>query len=178
MLELSIITSESFDEETGDFVETKQTIKLEHSLLAISKWEFIFEKPFLKGEKTDEELFAYLKCMMLEEYPDDILSHITQDDVLKVNEYCNKKGTATWFSEDENKGKVSSETVTSELIYYWMLSSGIPIECETWYIHRLMTLIRVFSAKNAPPKKMSQQELRDKYRRLNEQRLSKYKTKG
>ncbi len=58
--------------------------------------------------------------------------------------------SATWFSD--NQTKKSNEIVTSEVIYYWMISAGIPFDCETWHLNRLFTLLRVFAAKNEDPK--------------------------
>jgi hypothetical protein len=39
-----------------------------------------------------------------------------------------------------------------------MFTAGIPIECETWHLQRLITLIRVFDAKTQKPKKMNSTE--------------------
>jgi hypothetical protein len=51
-----------------------------------------------------------------------------------------------------------------------MFSAGIPIECENWHLNRLFTLIKVFSAKNGPQKKMSKAEAMRQQRDLNAQR--------
>ena len=59
-----------------------------------------------------------------------------------------------------------------------MIVLGIPFECEKWHLNRLMTLIRVVSAKNAPPKKMSKNEILAQQRRLNAERKAKFNTKG
>ena len=45
---LSLIVGEFYDEEKNQFINPDQfTLKLEHSLLSISKWESIWKKPFL-----------------------------------------------------------------------------------------------------------------------------------
>ena len=55
---------EYFDEKTNTFLTIPGgTIRLEHSLVAISKWEAKWKKPFLgKDDKTKEEILDYIKC--------------------------------------------------------------------------------------------------------------------
>lgn len=181
MLELKVTISEQYDEKTGEFLEEVGIVKLEHSLLSLSKWESKYEKPFFtdREEKTQEEILDYL-CMMVVEndVPGDLLSKLTNDHVVELQNYIDKKATATWINEPEKKTSKRREVVTSELIYYWMFSYSIPKECETWHLNRLLTLIRVFGAKNEKPKKMSKGEIMSRNRALNEQRKAKLKTKG
>lgn len=48
MLQITVPGTELFDESTETFIQTKDTqLKLEHSLLSISKWESRWCKPFL-----------------------------------------------------------------------------------------------------------------------------------
>ena len=52
MLKIDIIGGEMFDEATEKFITIKPTtITLEHSLIAISKWESKYHKPFLEEEE-------------------------------------------------------------------------------------------------------------------------------
>ena len=57
MLEITIPSMEFYDERNNLFISTKeQTIRLEHSLVSLSKWESKWCKPFLSSEdKTPEE---------------------------------------------------------------------------------------------------------------------------
>lgn len=179
MFKIIIPDSEHYDEATSSFVTLPGgELELEHSLVSISKWESMWEKPFLgSDEKTDEETFSYVKHMTLNEVEDEsIYFRLTSKNLTDINAYINKKMTATWFRE-RPAGK-SREIVTSELIYYWMISLNIPLECETWHLNRLFTLIKVCNEKNAPSKKMSRNEIAARNRALNEQRKAQLKTRG
>lgn len=86
--------------------------------------------------------------------------------------------TATTFFEDK-KQKGSKETITSELIYYWMISYNIPVnECQKWHLNRLLTLIRVFNVKNNPPKKRSNREIMRHNAALNVARRNQLNSRG
>ena len=172
MLQITVPATEIFDEVTSEFISTKeQTLHLEHSLVSISKWESKWEKPFLKKEdRTEEEVVDYIKCMTLTQNVNpDVYKCLTKDNLDEIDKYINAQMTATWFSEDKT-GKKSREIITSEIIYYWMISLNIPFECQKWHLNRLLTLIRVCDLKNAPPKKMSKSELLRRNRQLNEAR--------
>ena len=85
--------------------------------------------------------------------------------------------TATTFSADK-KGKTNRERVTSELIYYWMITLNIPFECQKWHLNRLLTLIRVCNIKNQPPKKMSKKQIMSRNSALNAARRQQLNSKG
>ena len=67
MLTIIVPGVELFDETTQEFATSEETIlDLEHSLVSLSKWEQIWEVPFLgRGEKTDDETISYVECMCL-----------------------------------------------------------------------------------------------------------------
>lgn len=96
----------------------------------------------------------------------------------KISEYMNNEMTATWFSNTAQARSSSRAAVTAEIVYYWMIAMGIPMECQYWHFNRLLTLIRVCELKNAQPKKMTKKEILRQNRALNEARKKQYHTKG
>lgn len=179
MLTLAIPMSEGYDEENEEFVETDEVvIQLEHSLVSLSKWESFFEKPFLSTtEKTADEIFWYIRTMTLTpDVPPEVFNNLTEKNIIEIDEYMNSKQTATWFNESNQER--SREIITAEIIYYWMVALQIPFECQYWHLNRLLTLVRVCNQKNAPKKKMTDAEIRQRNRELNEQRRRELKTTG
>lgn len=180
MLTITIPGTEYYDDSKSEFVHPEATkLELEHSLVSISKWESKWEKPFLAtGEKTNEEILSYIQMMVLspENSPEEILT-LTDENVKEIQQYIDAKRTATWFVENKISTR-TGETITSELVYYWMIAFQIPFECQYWHINRLFTLIRVCNEKNAKPKKMSRAEVAQRQRDLNAQRKAQYNTTG
>lgn len=183
MLTLEISTSEQWDYQKEEFVEIKgQTIVLEHSLVSISKWEAKWHKPFLsKTPKTREEEIDYIKCMTITPgvHPS-IYSFLTESQIKQVNAYIEDPMTATTFSDTRQiSGKKKySEVITSEIIYYWMISLNIPVEFQKWHVNRLLTLIKVCNIKNAPPKKMSKSDIYKQNAAINAANRKRFHTKG
>lgn len=183
MFEATIPANELFNEETSEIIHTKQqTIKLEHSLVSLSKWESKYCKPFLtKEQKTPEEMLDYIRFMTITQNVDDnIYLVIPENIVAEIFLYIDSKQTATTFSEDilNKSKKKSNEIITNELIYYWMFSLEIPKECEKWHLNRLLTLIRIFNVKSEKPKKMSKSEILAQNRALNAKRRKALNSKG
>lgn len=180
MLRITIPGGVLWDEARNEFINVKeQTLRLEHSLVSISKWEAKWRKPFLaKNGLSTEETIDYVKCMTLTQNVDPFLYNtITNENMRQIEEYIAEPMTATWFSEEGKKGR-GSEQVTSELIYYWMVALNIPFECQKWHLNRLLTLIRVCNAKNQPAKKRSKRDVLSRNAAINEARRKKYNTRG
>lgn len=180
MLQITIPSSELWDEKNEMFIYTEaKTLQLEHSLLSLSKWESKWCKPFLsEEEKTEEEILDYIKLMTLtQNVKPETYCCLTRENYRQIDDYINAPMTATTFSK-ANKGKISKEIITAEIIYYWMITLNIPFECQKWHINRLLTLIKVCEIKNQPPKKMSQRETVRNNAALNAARRKKMHTKG
>lgn len=135
-------------------------------------------KPFLSKErKTVAETIDYIKCMTItQNVKDETYSRLSSENINAINEYINDSMTATTFPNQQGTG--SREIITSELIYYWMISCNIPMECQKWHINRLITLIRVCNVKNAPAKKMSKREIASRYASLNAARRKQLHSRG
>lgn len=178
MLELKLVTEEGWDSDKEVFLPGEEhTLKFEHSLVAISKWESKYEKPFLNTDDKDlTQIKFYLGCMLLDPEQAYLLDRLTKSHMDELQAYITSKQTATWFSKTD--AGHSSEVITSELIYYWMIAHNIPVEFEHWHINRLLTLIRVCGEKNQPPKKRSASEIAAERRALNEQRRRQANTNG
>jgi hypothetical protein len=82
MLELVVGGDEMFDNSSQQFItEGGFRLQLEHSLLSLSKWESITEKPFLgKETKTTEEVLLYVKCMVIDpETPPEVFQKLDNE---------------------------------------------------------------------------------------------------
>lgn len=187
MLNITIPAKEHFNEFTNEFFSTiEQKLNLEHSLISLSKWESKWKKPYLTVDhKTEEEFIDYVKCMTITKNVDnDIYKILTNENKQKIIDYIDDPMTATTISDisPDKPGSSLSEIVTSELIYYWMVTFNIPFECQKWHLNRLLTLIKICSIKNAAQsssnKKMSRAEVLNRNRMLNEQRKAQAKTRG
>ena len=180
MLTITVRGEEVWDMDTEEFSNTFEfVLELEHSLVSLSKWEAIYKKPFISADsRTDEETLGYVKAMTLTpNVPPEVYANISEENQKEIAAYIEDQMTATWFS-DQTKDKKTGEQITAELIYYWMFSAGVDKECENWHLNRLITLLRVFSAKNSPPKKMSQAEIAARNREINARRRAELKTTG
>jgi hypothetical protein len=183
MFSVIVSQSETFDNETQTFnIIEPFELKLEHSLLSLSKWESKFEKPFLgKDSKTSEEVLAYIECMILNEtYPDNLWELLDQKSLDAITDYIESKQSATTFGtmpEHRTRGKV--EVITSELVYYWMVAFNIPFEpTQSWHLNRLFSLIKICSTKQSKSKKMSKSEIAQRNRELNARRRAELGTSG
>ncbi len=183
MLEMYIEGIELYNEELNEFVYTKgQSLKLEHSLLSISKWEAKWHTPFMTQETnktSNEQMLDYIRCMTITPNPDPnvyLAIATNRNYIAQIKNYIDDPHTATTIKN--NKKGHSREIITSELIYYWMIELGIPFECEKWNLNRLLMLIEVCSIKNTPSKKMSRADAMSQQKSLNALRRGRLNSLG
>lgn len=179
MLHIVIPKQELWDEKTERFVNVKETkLSLEHSLVSISKWEAKWHKSFFSTkDKTSEMMLDYIRDMTLTQNVNpDIFNYLTEQNILEIKEYIEDSHTATTINNRSNTSR--REVITSELVYFWMVTWGIPFECQKWHINRLLTLIEICGIKNQTDKKMSRQEQFSQQRALNAARRKQFNTRG
>lgn len=180
MLRIVIPLSEVYDEEKNEFATVEGiALDLEHSLVSLSKWESKWEIPFLGNKPhTNEQIVDYVGMMVIGDPPSlEALTMLTEKSFAQINDYINAKMTATWFNE-RHAPRGPAETVTAEIIYYWMITLGIPFECQHWHLNKLLTLIKVCNYKNAPKKKMSRAEAASQQDSINKMRRQQLGTTG
>lgn len=200
MLSITVPASDLFDEATNEFIGISEDVylELENSLVAISRWEKKFKKPYFpkknpnpyskqkQEERTEEELRYFIKCMItnikFEQIDDKILYSLTENNFNEIVEYLKDTQSATVLPEDNSKSKGKNRTVTSEVLYAWMTELQIPWEAQYWNINRLMNLIQIVNEDNAPPdkkkKRASAYNRMKNWDNINQQRLEQLGTKG
>lgn len=181
MLVITIKGIELWDEVAEKFSTFGDSVlELEHSLVSLSKWESKWEKPFLApGEKSAEEILDYINAMITTPvFPPEVLTNLSQENISQITEYIESKQSATLLVICLKKKGGANETITSELIYYWMVIFNIPFETESWHLNRLFSLIRICNVKNSKPKPMSKSAIAARNRELNAQRKAQLGTTG
>lgn len=176
--QIRIKKQELWDPVNEEFVYIdEQVLTFNHCLVSLHKWEQKYKKPFAKSEKTREEMLDYIRIMCItKKVNPTVFNYLPEEAIRELNDYINDPMTATTFSKEDKAP--NRETVTAELIYYWMIKLNIPVEFQYWHFNSLMTLIRVCSIKEQPPKKMGRRQLLSRNRALNEQRLRSMNTTG
>ena len=179
-IKIKIPHQEYFNDTTGEFFTVEETnLTLEHSLYSIAKWESKWHIPYLATDKkTPEQAIDYLRCMTItQNVKPEIYEYIPDGELLRIHDYINDPMTATKIADDKSKGR-SRKILTSEVIYFYMLSYNIPADFDKWHLNRLLTLIKVFNEENKPKKKMSPQQTISKYASLNAARRARLNSKG
>ena len=151
--EIEITYIDGKDSEGNDLIKFKTlpgcTLRLEHSLVSVSKWEAKFHKPFIESSKviegvqnglTADELIYYVKCMTItQNVKDEVYNRLSKENWETIRKYIDDPMSATTFY-DNREGKTPKETskkslnkkpLTTEVIYYMMFSNGIPQDCES-----------------------------------------------
>jgi hypothetical protein len=173
-------TTEYYNSDTNEFEYTELgVVRFEYSLKVMYDWEAKWKKPFLKADKTDEELLDFYAMMALDPIKRE---SITNDVMVRLSSYIGDSHTATRFSSGGNSQNGGSmprqKDYTAEEIYALMFMNNIPLDFETRNLNRLLTVLRIINTYNNPPKQMTRDEIIKQNRELNKQRREQYKTKG
>ena len=188
MLYITVTAKEQWDQKTETFssLDKDCTLELEHSLISIFKWECKHHKPYLDAtvEKTNEEILDYIRCMTINKNVDPkAYEFLSKENIQDIHDYINDPHSATWFNDNTSGGKIRAskmrrETLTAELIYYYMGEYGICWEAQKWHINNLLTLINIYSVKNSDGKKMSKKDIINRNSELNKARRMAMHSKG
>jgi len=184
MLTIHVPAIELFDSGKQEFInEDAVTLELEHSLVALSKWEAKWEKPFLgPKEKSTEETLDYIRAMTLTpNVPPEVYLRLSNENFKQINDYITSNMSATWFTDRAKGGSpMRNEIITAEIIYHWIIALTIPLEFETRHLNQLFTLIKVCNEKNNPDKKkqkMTRDDLAER-NKINAERKAKMQSAG
>lgn len=179
MLKISFDECKLFNSESNEiYTLPKRTIRFEHSLLAISKWEEKYKRSFVETTKTIEESIYYAWCMCLDDIEfEEFKMRLSPLVLQEILEYISDKPTATNVPSSGSKNH-RGDKITSELIYYWLTVHNIPFSVETWNFHRMMAIIEIAVFKSKPPEKRNTADILRERRELNEQRLREMNTHG
>lgn len=168
MITVVVKPVELWDEETELFSNTMSSpvsITLEHSLISISKWEAKWKQAFLGSKKkTPEMIIDYIRCMLVKpaSMPSGVLVALgdpsNESALSAIQAYIDDPQTATQFANRQNPNASGpKDTVTSELIYSWIVEFGIDWAVEKWHIGRLLTLIHVCEIQNQRKERQSRE---------------------
>ncbi|HEU5091936.1 MAG TPA: hypothetical protein VFT30_04580 [Nitrospira sp.] len=160
--------------------EREVVLRFEHSLLSLSKWESKYKKPFMVvGQKSAREMLDYYECMLLPPEDDpDLLVLLDPEQMDQLTTYINEPQTASSVPDEGRKGG-DGETITSELIYYWLSQMRIPFQpTETWHLSRIVMLVQITGWKQQPAKKRKPAEVYREWIAENERRKKLFKTRG
>lgn len=178
MLRLSLKPFDGWDDIHEEFVPISPgaEVELEHSLYTVSLWEADHKIPFAKKDGLDRaELLDYVKNYMCQtkDVPPEAWLSITNQDIEKIAAYLKDDACATKVYVHGDDGRPGrKETVTAELLYFYMAQFNIPFECEHWHFNRLMKMLNVAAIKSSPPKKMGKRASAQYQKGLNAKRRS------
>lgn len=182
-LKLTVNGKTGFDYAKDEFVDVPtQTVVLEHCLLAIARWESKWKKSFFENleHMTPRETMYYIRCMAMNEVDEDFVICLTNDQIQEIVKYISEIQSATTITRQKTEAR-SNETLTSELLYYYMAQIPLPFDtCERWHLSRLMKTMEIAAIKNDPKsnEKMSSHDWALKQSALNKARRLAAKSKG
>lgn len=177
-LNLELPGEERFDEATCTFISMPPcTLHLTHSLKAVGEWEAVYKRSFLDNPPSSpEETVFYIECMSEEPLPGDFMRRLDRSVQVKIADYISDGASATHLLDRPSNGG-PRDSMTSELIYWYMSQFNIPYECETWNLNRLLALIKLSAAKQGGGK-VDPRASAAQRAAINNARRAKYNSKG
>lgn len=163
MLNLNIPAHEHWDNHEERFIRRDEVTlpPLEHSLIAISKWEMKYRVPFMKSVESlhqsrhSDKFLYYINCMSTRgEIPEEVLKRLGSEELLTITKYIADPHSASIISGGRGGKKGGSKKpVTSERIYALMACYRIPHEYAKWHLNNLLAVIDICEELNEDPKK-------------------------
>lgn len=178
MITIVIPETEYYNDETQTFFMAQETtLYLEHSLIAISKWEARYKVPFLKSiehlakPQHQDKFLYYVNCMSIKgDIPKDVLVRLDPINLKNIVDYISDPHSATVLTGGSG-GNGRGPVITAERIYASMAGYRIPHEYAKWHINNLLMVINICAEMNEDPKKRKRQnpkEMTDAYYAQNE----------
>lgn len=169
-----------FDRETEEFTTLPAAqLTLMHNLLSVVRWESKWKRSFVdRPPSSVEEVLDYVNCMA--EGQQDVpamLDRLTRPQVESIKAYISDPMTASAMLSRPGQAK-SSEKMTSDLIYYYMVAFQIPFEAEEWHLNRLLMLIRICNAKQSAGQKTNAKSAASQRTALNRARRARAGSSG
>lgn len=183
-LKIVVPGRELFDEQTFTYIYTSDTtLILCHSLISLAKWESKWHVAYFskRNTKTREQVIDYIRCMTINSVQDQSVYYgLSEENYKDIEEYLEDRMSATVLRNPPGNKNGGGDTITAELIYYWMISHEIPVEFQKWHINRLLALINVCNAKNRKSNKgkSNKGNIARDYAALNAERRARMQSKG
>lgn len=169
-----------FDRETEEFSTLPPTrLTLMHNLQSVVRWESKWKRSFVdRPPSSVEEVLDYVECMAEDQGPvPALMERLTRDHAEAIKTYIADPMSASVMLSRPGQQK-SSEKMTSDLIYYYMVTFQIPFEAEEWHLNRLLMLIRICNAKQSTGQKMNPKSAASQRAALNRARRSRAGSRG
>lgn len=169
-----------FDRETEEF-NTLPSVRLVlmHNLLSVVRWESKWKRSFVdRPPSSVEEVLDYVDCMAEGQVPvPALMERLTRDHAEAIKTYIADSMSASVMLSRPGQQK-SSEKMTSDLIYYYMVTFQIPFEAEEWHLNRLLMLIRICNAKQSSGQKTNPKSAASQRAALNRARRARVGSRG
>lgn len=171
---------DQFDRVTEEFVTFPPArLTLVHNLLSIVRWESKWKRSFVdRPPSSVDEVIDYVECMA-DGQPSvpHMLERLTRDHTEAIKAYIADPMSASVMLSRPGQTK-SSEKMTSDLIYYYMVTFQIPFEAEEWHLNRLLMLIRICNAKQSAGQKTNSKSAASQRAALNRARRARAGSRG